>query len=161
MIDHYEIKIPSIIKAGETFIVKVFARDAGNALVNDDSTLVSLTSSSPEIQFDANGNDVYGEVGDAERVLLDGVMEIIAKDVKSPTFTISIIDGSLRTGDAVAAYNFNVILFGTDTMYRAEITTFEHQRFNDFGIRTLIPATPPVVVLPLDVGALLAFVEVA
>jgi len=128
-ITHYEIKAPSVIKPGETFSVRVIARDVTNNLVIDNATEVTVSATSSDIVFDGNANDVFGEMGDDTKSLVQGVAEFLAKDIKATSFTISVNDALARVGEKTAEYRFNVIVFDTGTSYQAEIQNYSLTRF--------------------------------
>lgn len=128
-ITNYEIKVPSVIKPGEAFVVRVIARDVNGNVVPDNATVVTLSSSSPDIEWDGNANEVFGEMGDDAKSLIQGVADFIAKDSKAPTFTISASDVQARTGQGAGEYRFNVIVFDTGVAYNTEVQNYEFIRF--------------------------------
>jgi hypothetical protein len=145
-ITRYEIRVPSTLKPGEPFEVRVIARDAQDAIVtSDSSTVVTMSADVPEIVFDGNENSVFGEMGDDEKALLEGILSILAKDTKETSFEISVTDSS-NTGNVLATYLFSVILFVTGDMYETQIETLEHIRFSKWvGEKTISWVDPPLL----------------
>lgn len=143
MITNYEIKIPSVIKPGETFTVRVVARDGTGTLVPDNATQVTVSATAQDIQFDGNANDVFGELGDDVKSLVSGVAEFLAKDIKSPTFSISVTDASNRQGLGQGEYKFNVIVFQEGVTYRTEVQNYDLKRFTGRFIDVGSLAPPP------------------
>jgi len=63
------------------FTVTVTAYDAyGNVATGDNTTVVAMSSSSPTMIFDGNGNGLFGEAGDNTKTLSAGTFDIQAKD---------------------------------------------------------------------------------
>ena len=67
----------------------------GNMVTTDNSTSVTMTSSSGTMLFDGNGNGTFGELGDNIMVLSSGTFTIPARDTAAHTgVTITATGGS-------------------------------------------------------------------
>ncbi|MDM8000500.1 MAG: Ig-like domain-containing protein, partial [Dehalococcoidia bacterium] len=76
-IDHYGVTSPSYDQqANVAFTVTVTAYDAFDNVVNDSSTLVTMSSDSGNVSFDANGDGIFD---DSARTLANGTFTITAK----------------------------------------------------------------------------------
>jgi len=150
MIDSYEILVPSFVESGTAFEVRIIARDVGGNIVDDDSTVVTLSASSADIQFDSDGDGNFGEVGDDQDTLLNGIVELFSLDTKGTTFTLTANATGGITGNTVVSYNFNCITFTSLNVETPELSTQEHQRFiRGFGgTLTQIGAPAPT---PIDI----------
>lgn len=111
MIDRFEIRVPSVVETEGDFEVEVRALDAqGAILINDSTTVVSLTPSDPNIVFDGNGDGTYGQVGDDVKTLTNGIAIFPARDIKSGTFTVDVEDSQNNTGSREFVYSFNCLI---------------------------------------------------
>ena len=99
-VDHYAVTSAFYRQAaGASFAVTVAACDRfGNIVTTDNSTPVTLTSSSGTTLFDGNGNAAFGEPGDNVRVLSSGVFDIAVREAFSAQIAITATDDLLRTG---------------------------------------------------------------
>ena len=78
------------------FAVTVTAKDAhGNTVTADSSTVVTMSSSTGNVQFDSNGDGVYG---DATKTLSGGTFSILVRDNAVESVGITATDGSANTG---------------------------------------------------------------
>lgn len=74
---HFDVVATSPQRAGTVFSVSVIFKDAnGNTITSDSSTVVTMTSSTGNAQFDSNGNDIYG---DNAKTLTNGTFTINTK----------------------------------------------------------------------------------
>jgi hypothetical protein len=98
-LNHYEVTSASYSQAaGAPFTVIVTAHDQFHNLVNDNATSVTMTSSSPTMLFDANGNGTFGEAGDNVKVLTVGTLAITARDTTAAIgVTITATGGATGT----------------------------------------------------------------
>jgi len=95
------------------FTVTVTAYDAyGNVATNDNTTVVTMSSSSPTMIFDGNGNGLFGETGDNTRALSGGTFDIQAKDnTAAEGITITASDGSIQaTSGSYTVENFRCFI---------------------------------------------------
>jgi PKD repeat protein/sporulation protein YlmC with PRC-barrel domain len=103
--DRYEVTSASYAQhTGVPFPVTVTALDStGNVVTDDSFTVVTITSSSPTMVFDGNGNGTFGELGDDTMTLASGTFEIQAED-STPTSGVSITatDTNGKTGTSHA-----------------------------------------------------------
>jgi len=80
------------------FTVTVTALDAhGNTVTTDSSTQVTMSGSTGNVQFDANGNGTYG---DATKTLTAGTFTIQAKDNVIESVNIIATDTNSKTGSS-------------------------------------------------------------
>jgi hypothetical protein len=85
---------------GTAFDVTVRAQDAGgNLLTTDSSTVVTMTSSTGDVQFDSNGD---GTFGDNSKTLSSGTFTISTKDPVFESVTITATDATAKTGTSSA-----------------------------------------------------------
>jgi hypothetical protein len=131
VIDSFEIRVPSVVETEGDFVVEVRALDAQGAIVTSDSTtVVELTSSDPNIVFDGNEDGTYGQVGDNQKTLTNGIAFFSARDIKSGTFTVNVEDTQANTGSAEFIYSFNcLILPDRQTEPPAGTPTLESNQF--------------------------------
>ncbi len=104
-IDHYTVTSASYTHAaGDPFTVTVTACDSfGNVVSTDNDTLVTLTSTSGTLLFDADGNGLFGEPADNATALSSGAFDVTAKDTTSGALaTITATDPAGRTGTSGA-----------------------------------------------------------
>ncbi len=83
---------------GVAFGVTVTAQDVASNTVPDSSTLVTMSSSSVNVQFDSNTNNIFGETGDNKQVLSNGTFTISTEDSLAETMTVTAMDGTGKTG---------------------------------------------------------------
>jgi len=101
-IDHYEVTSASYTQtAGVLFTIAVVAHDQFHNLVNDSSTSLTMTSSSPTMLFDANENGIFGEAGDEVKVLTSGACNITARDTTAATGVTITATGGSATGTSL------------------------------------------------------------
>ncbi len=93
-IDHYDVTAATPQLAGGTFSVTVTAKDVDGNLVNDSSTIVTM-SSSGSAQYDSNDD---GTFGDNSKQLSSGTFTITCKDNKAETITLTAMDANLKSG---------------------------------------------------------------
>jgi len=111
MIVSFDIRVPSVVETEGVFQVEVRALDVdGKVLVSDSTTVVQVIPSDPNIEFDANENGIFGEVGDDTKTLTNGIAIFPAKDTKSGTFTIDVTDTQANTGLREFSYSFNCLV---------------------------------------------------
>jgi len=90
-LDHFEVAATSPQISGSTFSVQVTAKDSsGNTVTADSSTLVTMTSSTGNVQFDSDGN---GTFGDNTKTLSSGTFTIKTKDSVAESVTITATGG--------------------------------------------------------------------
>jgi hypothetical protein len=78
------------------FTTTVTAKDANNNTVTtDNSTVVTMTSASGNMQFDSNGDATFG---DNTKTLTGGTFTISTKDNVAETTTITATDANAKTG---------------------------------------------------------------
>src|SRR5205814_1437975 len=77
-IDHYVVVAASPQTAGTAFNTTVTAQDIFNQTVPDSTTIVTLSSSTGNAQFDSNGDSTFG---DNTKTLSNGAFTISTKDV--------------------------------------------------------------------------------
>jgi hypothetical protein len=95
------------------FTVTVTAYDAyGNVATGDNTTVVTMSSTSPTMIFDGNGNGLFGESGDNTKTLSGGTFDIQAKDnTAAEGITITASDGSFQaTSEAYTVENFRCFI---------------------------------------------------
>ena len=83
---------------GVPFGVTVTAQDVFSNTVPDSSTVVTMSGSSANVQFDGNGNSIFGENGDNMQVLSNGTFTISTEDTIAETITVTATDGTGKTG---------------------------------------------------------------
>ena len=92
----YAITLSSPAPAGTTFPVTVTARDQfANTVTTDSSTVVTLRSPSGHIQFDADGDGVFG---DAARALSGGIFRVNARGTTAESTSVIAADAVGKTG---------------------------------------------------------------
>jgi hypothetical protein len=102
-LNHYEVTSASYSQtAGIPFTVIVTAHDQFHNLVNDSTTSVTMTSSSPTMLFDANGNGIFGEAGDNVKVLTSGAFNITARDTAAATNVTITATGGGASGTSLS-----------------------------------------------------------
>ncbi len=113
-IDHYTVTSDNYsLETSIAFTVTVTARDAyGNVATNDNTTVITMSSSSSTMIFDGNGNGLFGETGDNMKTLSAGTFDIQAKDnTATEGITITASDGSMQaTGSAYTVENFRCFI---------------------------------------------------
>jgi len=95
------------------FTVTVTGYDAyGNMATNDNTTVVTMSSSSSTMLFDGNGNGLFGQPGDNVKTLSGGTFDIQAKDsTAAQGTTITASDGSAGgTSSAYTIENFRCFI---------------------------------------------------
>jgi hypothetical protein len=109
------------------FTVTVTAYDAyGNVATGDNTTVVTMSSTSPTMIFDGNGNGLFGESGDNTKTLSGGTFDIQAKDnTAAEGITITASDGSFqatgsKASNALAADASDGSIQGTSSAYTVE-----------------------------------------
>jgi autotransporter-associated beta strand protein len=81
---------------GATFVTTVTAKDAyGNTVTTDNSTVVTMTSSTGNAQFDSDGN---GTFGDNTKTLSGGAFSINTKNDVVETLVLTATSGGGKTG---------------------------------------------------------------
>ncbi len=95
-IDHYQVTASSPQVAGATFTTTVTAQDALNeTVVEDSSTVVTMTSSTGNAQYDSNGDATFG---DNTKTLTAGTFTIDTKDNVAETVNLIATDPNSKTG---------------------------------------------------------------
>ena len=88
---------------GTAFNVTVTAQDAGgNTVTTDNSTAVTMTSSTGNAQFDSNGDSTFG---DNTKTLSSGAFTINTLDNFAETTTITATDANSNTGNTSVTVN--------------------------------------------------------
>ena len=146
---HFEVAATSMQTTGLTFSATVTAKDVdGTTLTNDSSTQVTMTSSG-SVQFDCDGNGVFG---DNTRTLTSGTFTITAKDNVAENVTLTASAGG-KTGTSPAlavklAPQAETMRFGTganqfaltfnpaSAAYRVGNTEVPNDAFNKFYLTT-------------------------
>ena len=83
---------------GATFVTTVTAKDAyGNTVTSDNSTVVTMTSSTGNAQYDSDGN---GTFGDHTKTLTNGTFSINTKDNVVETVTLTATSSGGKTGNS-------------------------------------------------------------
>jgi len=102
--DHYAVSAGAAQTQGIPFTVTVMAQDSyNNPVFTDNSTVVTMSSSSVNLLFDSNGDGIYG---DNTKTLTAGTFNILAVDaVLESGVTAHATDGS-KTGDS-SGISFN------------------------------------------------------
>ena len=102
-IDHYAFSVPSPVFVGQPFTVAGTAFDIfSNAVTTDSSTLVTLSSSTGNVAFDANNNGNFGETGDNVLALSNGGFSLNARDNLVQTVSLTATDALGKTGGSGA-----------------------------------------------------------
>ena len=166
-LDHFEVMASSPQQAGSTFSVTVTAKDIdGKTIDSDSTTLVTMTGSTGNVQFDGDGN---GTFGDNTKTLSSGTFTIAARDnvVESATLTAS---GGGKTGTSPAItvimpLQAETVTFGTGanqfaltfnpvtSAYRVGDTEIPNDAFNKFYLTTKGVACAGNAGLPLTDAA--------
>ena len=95
LIDHYVVSAPASQATGLNFAVAVTAQDVLNQAVTGDSSTTVTMASSGSVQFDSNGDGIFG---DNTKSLSSGALTITAQDPAVESVTISALDTSGKTG---------------------------------------------------------------
>ena len=99
----YTLTLSSPQAAGTSFGVTVTAKDQfANTVTTDNATVVTLSSSTGHVQFDSNGDGVFG---DNSKMLNAGTFTINARDTVPENATISATDPNGKTGSAPVTIN--------------------------------------------------------
>jgi fibronectin-binding autotransporter adhesin len=95
-IDSYTVTAASPQGTAAPFATTVTAKDLfGNTVTSDNSTVVTLTSSTGNAQFDSDGNGTYG---DNTKTLASGAFNITTKDDVTETVTLTATSSGGKTG---------------------------------------------------------------
>ncbi|PYK99606.1 MAG: hypothetical protein DME19_08070, partial [Verrucomicrobia bacterium] len=94
-IDHYVVTAASPQTAGTAFNTTVTAQDIFNQTVPDSTTLVTLSSSTGNAQFDSNGDSTFG---DNTKTLSNGAFSIGTKDFVAETVNLIATDSNSKIG---------------------------------------------------------------
>jgi hypothetical protein len=98
-IHHFLVSAGTSQTAGATFTTTVTAQDVFNATVNtDNSTVVTMSSSTGHAQFDSNGDSTFG---DNTKTLSSGTFSIATKDALAESVTLTATAGG-KTGTSAA-----------------------------------------------------------
>src|SRR5262249_26222487 len=98
---------------GVGFNVTVTAQDVANNTVPDNSTVVTMSSSTANAQFDANGDTIFG---DNTQTLVNGTFTISTLDNVGETVAITATDPNAKTGST------NVVVNAAAGDYRSAVT---------------------------------------
>ena len=138
--DNYLVAATSPQSPGATFTTTVTARDIlGQTVVADSSTVVTLGSSTGNVQYDSDGNGVFG---DNTKVLTAGVLTINTRDFTSETVDLTATDANSKTGTRSALVIGNQIgdYRSHQTGLWATLATWE--RWNGTTWATPAPTAP-------------------
>ena len=120
-INSYVVTAATPQSTGVAFNTSVTAKDANNNTVTtDNSTVVTMSSASGNMQFDSNGDTTFG---DNTKTLTSGALTISTRDNVGETTTITAIDGNGKTGTSS-----NVVV-AAPAKYRSKQTG----NWNDFN----------------------------
>jgi trimeric autotransporter adhesin len=97
-LDHYLVSATTPQTRGTPFTVTVTAQDVASNTVNNSSTVVTLSGSTANVQFDSNGDSIFGQNGDNTQVLSNGTFTISTIDNIPETITVTASDGNGKTG---------------------------------------------------------------
>jgi hypothetical protein len=98
-IDHYVVSASSPQSAGTPFTTTVTGEDVFNITANRSDTVVTMTSSTGNGQFDSDGN---GTFGDNTKTLTNGSFTISTKDNTVESVTLTATDANTKTGSSGA-----------------------------------------------------------
>ena len=164
---HFEVTVTSTQTTGSAFSATVTAMDvAGKTLTYDSSTLVTMTSSSGNAQFDSDAN---GTFDDNTKTLSDGTFTIMTKDNVAESVTLTASAGS-KTGTSqgitvLLPLQAETVTFGTganqfaltfnpaSAAYRVGNTEVPNDAFNKFYLTTKGVACAGNAGLPLTDAA--------
>src|ERR1019366_6385548 len=97
-LDHYLVSATTSQTRGSAFSVTVTEQDVASNTVNNSSTVVTMSGSTANVQFDGNGNSIFGETGDNTQVLSNGTFTISTIDNNPETITVTATDANGKTG---------------------------------------------------------------
>lgn len=118
-IHHYVVAASSPQSAGTSFTTTVTALDELNVTANNSITVVTMSSSTGNVQFDSDGN---GTFGDNTRTLSAGSFTISTKDNTIESVTITATDANTKTGSIAIVVNLGPVS-GVTTTIDANPTT--------------------------------------
>jgi adhesin/invasin len=98
-IDHYVVSASSPQSAGTPFTTTVTAQDVLNITANNSTTVVTMSSSTSNAQFDSDGNSTFG---DNTKTLTNGTFTISTKDNSVESVTLTATDANSETGSSSA-----------------------------------------------------------
>ena len=108
-IDHYAVTAGSSQSVGVPFTVTVTAQDViGQTVVADSSTVVTMTGTG-SVEFDSNGDEIYG---DNTKTLASGTFGIATKDDVAETITVT------ATASGTNATSANIVIGAASGDYR-------------------------------------------
>ncbi len=107
-LDHYLVSATTPQSRGTPFTVTVTAQDVANNTVNNSSNVVTMSGSTANVQFDGNGNSIFGETGDNTQVLSNGTFTISTVDNNPETVTVTATDTNAKTGSTNITVNVAV-----------------------------------------------------
>jgi hypothetical protein len=154
MIDSFDILVPSTVRVGETFEIRVRALDAsGQVVTTDNTTVVQISSTDLSLLYDAN-EDLNFELGDNQKTLVNGEAVFSVLDAKAGTFTITADDfpqGSVTIeGSVDILYGFNAIPI-YQLEYSPEVAFEGFPGF--FQARDTVGRDDPVAIVEYEAGA--------
>jgi hypothetical protein len=97
-LDHYLVSATTPQTRGTPFTVTVTAQDVASNTVNNSSTVVTMSGSTANVEFDSNGDSIFGESGDNMQVLSNGTFTISTIDNNPETMTVTATDANGKTG---------------------------------------------------------------
>jgi hypothetical protein len=98
-IDHYTLSSSSSVFVSLPFVVSGMAVDTfSNLVTTDNSTVVTLGSSTGNVRFDGNKSGVFGQYGDNLVALDGGTFNLNAEDGQTENVSISASDANGKTG---------------------------------------------------------------
>lgn len=173
-LDHFEVAVISPQRAGVPFMVTVTAKAANGATVTgDNTTVVTMTANTGNVQFDSDGNETFG---DNAKTLANGTFTIKVRDTVAESVIITATGGGSTNNSPVITVNVppppEIVTFGsgagqfsmTFTSITAALnagdTEVLNDQFNKFYLATKGFAYPANVGLaPTDAACQLSGIE--
>ncbi len=100
-INHYAVTVPPLAVIGQPFAISGVAQDVyNNRVTTDNSTQVGLGSSTGNVLFDGNNDNIYGQLGDSIVSLAGGTFTLNAEDRQLETVSIGVSDANGNSGSS-------------------------------------------------------------